>query len=432
MLRRISAVVVVVGLLFGGVPAEAKRRAASAPRMDLAPVDWLKAAAQPFATTEARTGTNDLAPLHPLVGNARIVSLGEATHGSREFFTMKHRILEFLVEEKGFTVFAIEANLPEADRVDDYVMHGTGDAKSALAGMYFWTWYTEEVLDMIEWMREYNLRRGDKPPVRFRGFDPQFAHYAVEEVEAYVARVDPARSAEYKARFDCIRAFRVPSGYTTLPFTYRNQCFAQIGDAYKAFSARREEYTSRSSAEEYERFHRYATVIVQAESIWSNRVNRDYYMAQNVEWLAEVAHPGEKLVLWAHNFHVGTYSGSSMGSSLRQRYGSEMVIFGFSFDRGGFTAIGSGMLGPQLQPDGPATGWEAFFRKAEKPLFFLDLRRPFSPQAAAYLAQNQRMWSIGASWDASKIELNHRPLIWLKTAYDVVIYIETVTPSRRL
>jgi erythromycin esterase len=400
--------------------------------MDLTPVEWLKASAAPFATTEARSGTSDLAPLHPIVGDARIVSLGEATHGSREFFTMKHRVLEFLVEEKGFTIFAIEANLPEADAIDDYVLHGIGDARTALRGIYFWTWNTTEVLYMIEWMREYNLRRGDRPPVRFRGFDPQYAHYAVARVEAYLARVDGARLSEYVSRYDCIRPYRQPQNYIGLSSTTKNACFASIGEALNRFSARRDEYVSRSSVEEYERYHRYATVVVQAESIWSNRGSRDAYMAANVEWLGDVAHPGEKLVLWAHNAHVATHTGSAMGFSLRARYGRDMVVVGFDFDRGGFTSNGPTGLGPQYQPTGPATGWEAFFRQAGLPRFILDLRRPFAPQAAAYVGQFQRMWSIGSLWNPANIEASHRWNVRLDRTFDVMIYVETVTASELL
>jgi hypothetical protein len=94
--------------------------------------------------------------LKQLIGNARIVSLGEATHGTREFFQLKHRMLEFLATEMGFTIFSIEANMPEAYRLNDYVLNGTGDPAELLRGMYFWTWNTEEVLEMIRWMRAFN------------------------------------------------------------------------------------------------------------------------------------------------------------------------------------------------------------------------------------------------------------------------------------
>src|SRR6476620_3758937 len=120
------------------------------------PTEWIRANAIRLNTSEAGHGFADMQALKPLIGNARIVSLGEATHGTREFFQLKHRMLEFLATEMGFTIFSIEANMPEAYRLNDYVLNGVGDPAKLLRGMYFWTWNTEEVLDMIRWMRELN------------------------------------------------------------------------------------------------------------------------------------------------------------------------------------------------------------------------------------------------------------------------------------
>src|SRR5579864_1444658 len=118
--------------------------------------DWIKANAIRLATPEAGHGFADMQALKKVVGNARIVSLGEATHGTREFFQLKHRMMEFLANEMGFTLFSIEANMPEAYRLNDYVLTGKGDPAALIKGMYFWTWNTEEVLDMVRWMRAFN------------------------------------------------------------------------------------------------------------------------------------------------------------------------------------------------------------------------------------------------------------------------------------
>src|ERR1700726_4248268 len=117
---------------------------------------WIRAGAIPLATVEPGRGFDDLEPLRALIGGARIVSLGEATHGTREFFQLKHRLLEFCVSELGFTMFGIEANYPECLRINDYVLHGAGDPAEALAGTHFWTWDTMEVPALIKWMRAWN------------------------------------------------------------------------------------------------------------------------------------------------------------------------------------------------------------------------------------------------------------------------------------
>src|ERR1700731_2659437 len=113
---------------------------------------WFKSAAIPLDSTSPESGLDDLRQLQSTIGDARIVAMGEATHGTREFFQLKHRMLEFLVGRMGFTVFGIEANWPESLAVNDYVLNGNGDPAQALAGLYFWTWNTEEVLDLILWM----------------------------------------------------------------------------------------------------------------------------------------------------------------------------------------------------------------------------------------------------------------------------------------
>ncbi len=137
---------------------------------------WIRQNAIAFTTSEAGNGFEDLKGLGPLIGDATIVSLGEPTHGTREAFQMKHRLLEYLVEEKGFSIFSIEANMPESYALNQYVIEGKGDPKALIAGMYFWTWNTQEVLDMVEWMRSWNQRNPPetgKPRLQFTGFDMQ-------------------------------------------------------------------------------------------------------------------------------------------------------------------------------------------------------------------------------------------------------------------
>src|SRR5262245_5835396 len=152
------------------------------------PVEWVRRHAIPLKTPEAGNGFDDLRPLRAVIGQARIVSLGEATHGSREFFQLKHRMLEFLASEMGFSIFSIEANLPEAYRLNDYVLEGKGDPAQLLRGMYFWTWDTEEVLAMIRWMREFN--KSGKGRIQFTGFDMQTPTVAASIVRDFTSRYD--------------------------------------------------------------------------------------------------------------------------------------------------------------------------------------------------------------------------------------------------
>jgi len=173
-------------------------------------VEWIRTHAVRLDTTETGRGFSDLQPLKKIVGDARIVSLGEATHGTREFFQLKHRILEFLATEMGFTIFAIEANMPEAYRLNDFVLNGNGDPAKLLKGMYFWTWDTQEVLDMILWMRDFN--KSGKGRIEFTGFDMQTPDVAAGIVKDYAARRVPDYAAAVSAATELATKSQQQSG----------------------------------------------------------------------------------------------------------------------------------------------------------------------------------------------------------------------------
>ena len=173
-------------------------------------VDWIAANAVRLKTPEAGNGFADMQPLKKIIGNARIVSLGEATHGTREFFQLKHRMLEFLATEMGFTIFSIEANMPEAYRLNDYVLNGEGDPAKLLKGMYFWTWDTQEVLAMIQWMREFN--KSGKGRVQFTGFDMQTPDVAGVIVRDFVTKNDTTYLADLRKATELINVTQQNQG----------------------------------------------------------------------------------------------------------------------------------------------------------------------------------------------------------------------------
>lgn len=170
---------------------------------------WLKTAAVPIATAEPGGGIDDLKPLAPMFDGVRVVGLGEATHGTREHFQLKHRLVEYLVREQGFSIFSIEASTPEAYRLNDYVLTGRcgtiTDPAVLIGGMIFWTWNTEEVLALVQWMRAYNVEReaaGSPERVQFTGFDMQTPDYAARIARRFIA----ARRAPLLADFDATLA----------------------------------------------------------------------------------------------------------------------------------------------------------------------------------------------------------------------------------
>ena len=164
---------------------------------------WITDHAIPFKTSEAGQGFEDLQPLKKLIGNARIVALGEATHGTHEFFQMKHRLTEFLATEMGFTIFAMEGNLPEAFRIGDYVRTGQGNPEQLVRGLAFWTWTTEELTNLVKWMRRFN--ESGKGHMQFAGFDMQLPGAAQQNTLAFLRKFDPTLASKAEQTFDAIR-----------------------------------------------------------------------------------------------------------------------------------------------------------------------------------------------------------------------------------
>lgn len=159
---------------------------------------WIDRHAIPLTSVEAENGFDDLRALTTAIGEARIVALGEPTHGTREAFQLKHRLVEFLASEMGFTHFSIEASSPESFAIDPYVQNDPAATKTPeelIGGMYFWTWNTEEVRDMVTWMRRFNagnVERKDPRRVHFTGFDMQTPNVAATIVRSYLEAHDTA------------------------------------------------------------------------------------------------------------------------------------------------------------------------------------------------------------------------------------------------
>ncbi|GJG86794.1 hypothetical protein tb265_19750 [Gemmatimonadetes bacterium T265] len=252
-----------LGLLTGcgRDPTQPARPGASTPSAS----DWLAANVVPLATVDPTADLGDLAPLGTMVGDAHLVAFGEATHGTREFFKLKHRALEYLVRQKGFTAFAIEASLPEANAVDLYVRTGQGDPAVLLSNLYFWTWNTQEVLDLIRWMRTYNAGVSPDRQVRFFGFDMQFPGAAIDSAAAFVHRVDPARAAAVDSAYACLAPYRNhgpqpgPASYAQAAQTapaVRLACAASVAGAHAQLAGAQAAYTGATSAAECQQHRR--------------------------------------------------------------------------------------------------------------------------------------------------------------------------------
>jgi erythromycin esterase len=392
--------------------------------------------AHPFNTVLPGRGIDDLEFLDQIIGDARLVALGEANHGTAEFFLMKHRLLEYLVERKGFSVLAMESPWPEGRATDCFIRTGEADLSAALGGTFFPIWRTAEVRAMLEWMRTRNARHGDQPVLSFAGFDMQFTGTAVQLVLNYASRLDEADRNRIKQLYDGIEKLDKKWGAeVSAPEKLRLKDNA--AKALEFIEARFTELPDILTAEECRDARHAARIVLQACEMhaaagFGPLAVRDRAMAENVRWLLEERFPGEKIVLWCHNDHVGTvsYSGvQSQGMHLRERYGARMVVLGFASHHGEVRArriqVGTFLPGPPVALPIPAASpasVEAIFDDAGLPRFILDLRRVSADGVLGrWLANPVPHRSIGSGFDPDAGDFSRSVLLPAK--YDGIIFI---------
>ncbi len=364
---------------------------------------WMKEAALPLSSVEVGHGFDDLAPLKPVLANTQVVGLGESTHGTREFFQLKHRMFEFLVSELGFTVFALEANFTEATAIDRYVLTGEGDPARALAGLYFWTWDTEEILALIHWMRAYNADPAHTRKLRFYGVDMQYSRGPAQALLDSLAQVDPAYRSEVEPWLTRLLSTGELNGSDPEDSLVRAAGHVPRVQALRAqLEARREQYVQSQGEEAYLWMTQHALLLEQTVLLYSLRDaaranRRDVYMAENVRWVLEHEGPEAKMALWAHNAHLMPENGASytaMGAHLRDTFGDAFYMFRLTFNQGEFRArlyprggpaqeVQTHLIGPA-----PSESIEASLAGTGLPLLALDLRSaPSEGAVASYLKE---------------------------------------------
>lgn len=410
--------------------------------------EWLLANSRPFDTEMPGSGSADLAELGVIVGGARVAAFGEATHGTREFFQMKHRALEYLVQQRGFTHFLIEASMPEARALDRYVRGGVADPARLLAGLHFWTWNTQEVLDLILWMRGYN-ERTPGAPLRFVGFDMQYPHVAIDSVRTMLARAAPVLQGQAAAAFTCLEGTRGPNGqlqparYAAVDRAVQDQCAAGLRVLADTLAGRRAQWRVAFGADDADWLEQYLTLVRQWERMARTTDGtaifreRDRSMADNVLWTA-AREPQARLFVWAHNGHV-TRRVYSMGYHLAAALGEEYRNVAFTFGGGRFNAVTllpSGAFGAlELQYiNNPNVGTlEQYFSATLAPRLIFDARRATSGATGTH-PFNRRlipMRSIGSVYSPANPAAYYE-IALLPVDYDGVIWFVNTRESRLL
>jgi erythromycin esterase-like protein len=397
-------------------------------------------------------GAHDYDSLVKLIGDARFVLLGEASHGTHEFYSERAEITKRLIAEKGFTVVAIEADWPDAHRVHRYVRGTNSDATAAEALEGFrrfptWMWRNTVVVEFVEWLRQFNQHiDSKKATVGFYGMDLYSLHASIDAVLDYLQKVDPAAAARARNRYSCFEHFsQEPQeyGYAASAGIIES-CEGEVVDQLVDLQRNAATFLSRDGqvgADELFFAEQNARLIKNAEhyyrSMFRGRASswnlRDRHMVETIESLVAHLNGGRqpKALAWAHNSHLGDARATEMGQRgelnvgqlIRQRFGNEAVLVGFSTYHGTVTAASDWGARAERKNVRPALrgSYEDLFHEIGLPKFLINLRE--SGQIDV-LREPRLERAIGVIYRPETERLSHYFQASLPDQFDAIIHID--------
>jgi len=396
--------------------------------------------------------TVDLEPLLQRVGDARVVLLGEATHGTSEFYRMRERISRELIKRKGFSFVAIEGDWPDAARVDHYVRHAEYPPSEWIAFARFptWMWRNQEVRSFVDWLRAHNADLGPEQRVAFHGLDLYSLYSSIRSVLTYLDDVDPHTARIARLRYGCLMPWETdPATYgrATLSGDYRS-CEAQVIAVLKELQGKQQSYAEHdgerfldavqnahlvANAEQYYRIMYYGS-----RASWNLR---DGHMFETLMNLLKFHGPQSRGIVWAHNSHVGDSVATEMshrgeyniGHLCREQFGRGSFSIGFGTHSGTVAAASDWDEPMQTMTVRPSlvNSYEALCHATGEPRFLLSLRQPRSSPVIAGLSKPRLERAIGVIYRPETELQSHYFQAELPRQFDEYIWFDhskAVTP----
>ncbi len=386
----------------------------------------IRESAEPFSSIDHA----DLQPLLQRIGNAKLVLIGEASHGTSEFYQLRAEITKALIQKRNFNFVAIEADWPDAYRIHDYVTHKEREEPhswESFSRFPTWMWRNQEVLDFIHWLRSYNLRdRKPEERVGFYGLDLYSLFTSIHCVLEYLDRVDPQVAAIARVRYGCLTPWETDPatyGMATLTGRYRS-CETGVVRMLQDISRRRlddslkdgdELFNARlnaklvADAEQYYRIMYYGS-----DESWNHR---DTHMFETLRLLLGRHGETTKAVVWAHNSHLGDATATqfgkhgqiNLGQLCRQTFGDDVYSIGQGTDHGTVAAASEwegGMAIKEIRPS-HRDSYEQLMHLSEIDQFFLPLTKSQNHQLVSALASRRLERAIGVIYRPETERLSH-------------------------
>jgi erythromycin esterase len=353
-------------------------------------------------TLEQKSELKDLESLDKVIGNSKIVALGENSHGSAPIYKLKLRLVQYLVERKGYTLFALESPAVEADAINEYVTKNIGSKDQVINNLVYPSWRTQEMLDVIEWINKYNQKA--KIKVQFKGFDMQDGAESLNKLREFASTYDK----NLVSKLDTV------STLTKLKKNEIQDVYRKIEDVEKYLTTKSTKDYAGISNEKLTQAKRYSVILRQSYGLKLRIKSRDQYMAENIQWLLLNDAQGERMIVSADNSHVTKATGK-MGDFLKTMFANDYLTVGFTFNTGTYAAYGEKRY-YDVHPSYVGT-YEYLFSKSKFQNYMVDLRHP---KMASLVSASKGFRSIGSRPQ----ETTQFAETFLHNNFDVIAYIE--------
>ncbi len=394
----------------------------------------------------------NLNPLIERIGDARIVLLGEATHGSQEFYEMRSQITRKLIEEKGFNFIAIEGDWPDAARIDNYVRHVDCPTSewTAFARFPIWMWRNTCVKSFVDWLHNYNSHLSSNKRISFYGLDLYSLYNSINAILKYLDDVDPNTANIARERYGCLSPWQkdpATYGRAAISGTYQS-CEKEVLGMLIDILRKRQDYTE-FDGERFLDAVQNAKLVANAERYYrvmyyGSRESwnlRDMHMLETLNSLLDFHGSNSKAVVWAHNSHVGDASATEMfrrgeynlGYLCRQELDTASYSIGFGTNNGTVAAASNWDEEMQIKRVKPAISksYEYLFHQVEESNFFLNLHNEQSNHVKETLLKPRLERAIGVIYRPETELASHYFQATLPKQFDEYIWIDTtqaVTP----
>lgn len=390
----------------------------------------------------------DFADAFDRFGDARVILLGEATHGTHEFYAARAQITRRLIEKHGFNIVAVEGDWPDIARIDDYVRHGAARPRSGEPFTRFptWMWRNEEVLAFADWLRRHNEGLTADKQASMRGLDVYSLRESIHAVIAYLDRHSPEEAEEARWRYGCLTPWQDEPQHYGRAVVHGGlaKCEEAMVAQLNGLLDRRMELVADHGAGDGEAYfdaEQNARIVRAAERYYRSMFRgaaeswnlRDRHMFDTLQTL--MAHTkNARAVVWAHNSHVGNASATSMGwqgefnigELVRNAFGDQAVLIGFGTDRGTVAAAsdwGAAMKIMQVKP-AREDSWEGAFRSIGLNRCLVDWRGNRKKELASALSQVMLERAIGVVYRPQTEFSSHYYEAVLGDQFDAYVWFE--------